>query len=80
MTEPFTFLRTVVPLVVMFVCVVVLSFLRERIKPRARGFLIWFWGCLGLVFVEAAVVSCFLRLAESARIAAGNAGFNAVLG
>ncbi len=40
MTEPFIFLRTVVPLVVIFVCVVALSLLRERIKPRERGFLI----------------------------------------
>ncbi len=82
MTEPFIFLFlwTIVPLAVMFVCIVALSFLRERIKPRARGFLIWFWGCLGLVFLEAAVVSFFLRLAESATIAAGNAGFNAALG
>ncbi len=79
MTEPFIFLRTVVLLVVMVVCVVALTLLRERIKPRARGFLIWFWGCLGLVFLEAAIVSFFLRLAESATIAAGNSGFTAAL-
>jgi hypothetical protein len=43
MTEPFIFLRTVVPLgvmVVMGVCVVALSFLHERIKPRDWGLLI----------------------------------------
>jgi hypothetical protein len=80
MTEPFIFLRTVVPMVVAFICAVALGFLHERIKPPERGFLIWFWGGLGLVFLEAAVVSFFLRLAEPATIAAGNAGFNAVLG
>lgn len=80
MTEPVIFLRTVVPVVVGFVCVVALSFLRERIKPPERGFLIWFWGCIAVVFLEAAVVSLLLRLAEPAAMAAGNAGFNALLG
>lgn len=80
MTEPFIFLRTVMPMVVVFIGAVALSFLHERIKPPERGFLIWFWGWLGLVWLEAAVGSFFLRLAEPATIAAGNAGFDAALG